>query len=123
MSAPRSMSRNIDAVNGEFGAVSIVRVRSTNAGRGAKPSLAAIAAHLAKGIAARSAAPAATMSPIVARIRQVIPALAAMNTYFSHISCRIALLGRASKQAPENSLPIVSMRVEADLSSSPKVSV
>src|SRR5580693_2853325 len=49
--APRSMSRNIDAVNGEFGAVSIVRVRSANSGRGEKPSLAAIAVHSAKSIA------------------------------------------------------------------------
>ena len=35
--APRSMSRSIDAVNGEAGAVSIVRLHSANSGRGGKP--------------------------------------------------------------------------------------
>ena len=37
-------------------------------------------------------APAATMSPIGARIRQVMPATDAMNTHFSHISCMIVAL-------------------------------
>jgi hypothetical protein len=74
-----SCSRSRDAVNGEGGAVSIARVRSANSRRGEKPSFAVIAAHSANSMVATSAAPAAMMSPTAARIRQVIPALAAMK--------------------------------------------
>ena len=74
--------------------------RSRPHGREALP--AAIAAHSSSRVVARSAAPAVTMSPMVARIRQLIPAQAAMNTHFSHISCRIISLRRDSKRAPAN---------------------
>ena len=40
------MSRSIEAVNGEPGAVNIARARSSGTARGAKPCAAAMAAHL-----------------------------------------------------------------------------
>ena len=51
------------------------------------------------------------MSPKVARIRQVMPAPVAMKAHFSHISCRIALLRRGSKRAPDISTAIACARV------------
>ena len=69
-----------------------------------------MAAHSSSSDTARSAAPAATMSPMVARIRQVIPAAVAMNTHLSHISCRMALLARASALLPVKAATIASIR-------------
>ena len=62
------------------------------------------------------------MSPIAARIRQVMPATAAMKIHFSHMSCRTASLSRASKPAPDSVEAIASIRGDRELSSSPNVS-
>ena len=116
------MSRNIEAVSREPGAVNIAGARSSHGRRGGKPSAAAMAAHSLKSLATRSRGVAATMSPIAARIRQVMPATVAMKIHFSHISSRISSLSRASKPAPMSVDAIVSMRCEREPSSSPKVS-
>jgi len=51
-----------------------------------------------------------------------MPAAAAMNTHFSHISCRISSLSRASKPALRSAEATVSIRPEREPSSSPKLS-
>jgi len=96
---PRSMSFSIDAEIGEPAAVRTPRKRSIDAGRGAKPLAAAMARHSSSSRSLRSAAPAATMSPMLARIRQVIAAAAAMKTHFSHSSSSISDDTRASNLA------------------------
>jgi len=134
MSAPRSMlSRNIDAVQpGSSARSAIVRVRSTNAGRGAKPSYWPAdrrgAPRRKKASQRDRPRPAAT---IVADRRphqgQVIPALAAMNTHFSphFLQDRVASTGLEGER-PENSLNRCrSSRCapKQNPSSSPKVSI
>ena len=42
----------------------------------------------------------AQISPMAARIRQVLPASEARKTHFSHISCRISVLACALNRAP-----------------------
>ena len=51
-----------------------------------------------------------------------MPAAVAMNTHFSHISCRISSLSRASKPALSIAEAMVSIRGEREPSSSPKLS-
>ena len=63
------------------------------------------------------------MSPIVARIRQVIPAAAAMNAHFSHISRTTVSLSRPSNFAPAKAAAIASARAERAPSRSPNCSV
>ena len=90
------------------------RLLQGRAGAAENPQQTAMAAHSFRSFGARSEAPAATYSPIAARIRQVIPAAAAMNTHFSHISCRISSLSRASKPAPSSADATVSIRCERE---------
>ena len=83
-------------------------------GAAESPRAAAMAAHsFEERRSARSAAPAATMSPIAARIRQVMPAAAAMKTHFSHISCRICV-AEPRVEARARSAPIASPRSFAE---------
>jgi hypothetical protein len=89
------------------------------ASRGGNFCRFAMAPHSSRSAVARSAAPAATMSPMGARIRQAIPAAVAIKTHFSHISCRMAMLRRASNLAPLKADPIAKTRSDADPSRSP----
>ena len=116
------MSRSIEAVKGEPAWVSMVRPRSAAAGRSAKPWSAAMVEISLNNARVRSVAPAATISPTAPRIRQVMPAAVAMNTHFSHISCRIDSLKPPSKPALAKSAAIAPARTERAPSSSPKVS-
>ena len=113
------MSFSIDAEIGEPAAVSIGAGALEAGRRGAKPLAAAMARHSSSSGVAKPAPPAATMSPTVARIRQVMPAAEAMKTHFSHISSRIWVLARPSKRAVAKSRWIASTRAEAVPSSSP----
>jgi hypothetical protein len=73
---------------------------------------AGTANKLAKDVVHLGATPAAAMSPIVLRMRQVIPASVARKTHFSHISRRITELARNSNLALPISAAIPSMRGE-----------
>jgi hypothetical protein len=100
-----STSRNIDAIRVEPGVVSVLRIRSQRCSRRALsamnvPVLAGNGAHSSNSASAmRSVPPAVSMSPSAARIRQVMPAMVAMNIHFSHMSCRMCRLNCASKFA------------------------
>src|SRR6516164_5568127 len=85
------MSRSIEAAIGDPAAVSMPMLRLTAVSPGLKPFSAAIAQHSANILLANWLAPAAAISPKAPRIRQQMPAAAAMNAHFSHISCRIAV--------------------------------
>jgi hypothetical protein len=78
MGAARSMSRNIEAVSPEPAVENTARFSSMKRLLGGKPCWVAIVQHSSRRRMARSAAPAATISPTAARIKQVIPALVAM---------------------------------------------
>ena len=66
---------------------------------------------LGEQVVASPAAPAATMSPMLARIRQVMPAQVAMNTHFSHISWQNrSRSARGLEVGPENAVAIASTR-------------
>jgi len=68
-----------------------------------KEGTPAIAAHSSKSPVASSAgARCNEVTDCSAQSGQVIPAAVAMNTHFSHISCRIASLRRASKRVPDS---------------------
>jgi hypothetical protein len=105
--APRSMSRSMEAISGEPGVVSMEPTRSRYAERGSNPCLAAIALHSPSNFVNTLDAPAATTSPVDARIRQVEPAVVAMNTHFSHMPCRMFSLSSATKLAPDKALTIL----------------
>jgi hypothetical protein len=101
------MSRYIDAVSGEPSAVSVARLRSTNAARGGWPAAAATALHSSNTPSRKSTPPGeATISPTGARIALVDPASVARNVHFSHISSKISLLGLTSNSAPANACAI-----------------
>src|SRR5471030_1856057 len=118
---PRSMSFIIDAVMVEPGAVSMASARSCACGRGARPLRVAMALHSASSAAGSSAWPAETMSPMLARIKQVALAAEAMNTHFSHISWLMSVLALASKPAPLMAARMASARAEEGVCSSPKI--
>ena len=69
-----------------------------------------------------SFAPAATISPKVARIRQVMPAPVAIKAHFSHISCKITVLSLASKCAPDSAAAMACARGDSEPSCSPNES-
>src|SRR6516165_3348030 len=108
--APRSMSRSIEAAIGEPAAVSMPMLRLTAVSPGLKRLFAAIAQHSPNMSLANWLAPAAAMSPKAPRIRQQIPAAAAMKAHFFHISWRIAVESWESNLAPEKAVAIATTR-------------
>src|SRR6516164_7612860 len=104
------MSRSIEAAIGDPAAVSMPMLRLTAVSPGLKPFSAAIAQHSANILLANWLAPAAAISPKAPRIRQQMPAAAAMNAHFSHISCRIAVDNWESNLAPEKAAAIATTR-------------
>src|SRR5262249_56194251 len=104
------MSRSIEAAIGEPTAVSMPMLRLTAVSPGWNPFVAAIAQHSANMALANWLAPAAAMSPKAPRIRQQMPAAAAMKAHFSHISWRIAVESWESNLAPEKTAAIAVTR-------------
>lgn len=69
----------------------------------------------------KSVPPAAfAISPMEARIRQVLPARVARITHFSHMTCSISGLARTSNFAPLRTVSIAWMRSDRVPSNSPK---
>src|ERR1700735_1046495 len=113
------MSRSIDAEIVEPGAVNMARLRSIVTFDGGNPFAVAMAQHSSYNPVVRLTAPAATISPKDARIRQVMPAPVAMKAHFSHISCMIAALRLTSKPAPDSAARIARARADLVPSCSP----
>ena len=97
---------------------------SMNGARGSKPEAVAMAQHSANR-RKMDCSPFGTarMSPMLARIRQVMPASVLSWTNFSHMSCRIASLARTSIPGTCNSASRASTRSLNEPSISPKTIV